>query len=337
MCFVPLLAQAANYAAEKSTRNGIGIVRLADAARKTEVSIVPSIGNTAFEMKVNGKNLLWFPFPDLAEWKAKPIPSGIPFLGPWGGRLDEEAFWANGRKYILNPGLGNLRRDQNNYPIHGTLYFSPFWELIKLEADGRSARAVSRLEYWKHPDLMAQFPIAHTLTMTHRLSGGVLEVELEIENHSSRPMPLVVGFHPFFRVLDSPRPEWSVHLPARQKVVLNDRLLPTGEFVKATFAHPQPLARIKLDDILTDLERGPDGRAVFWVRGKREKVTVSFGPKYTVAVAFTPPDKEAVCLEPMTAIGNALNAAQQGWYKDLPSIPAGGKWKENFRIIPEGF
>jgi aldose 1-epimerase len=331
---MPILAQAANYTAEKSTHSGIAIVRLADAARNTEVSIVPSIGNTAFEMKVNGKNLLWFPFPDLAAWKEKPVPGAIPFLGPWGGRLDEDAFWANGRKYILNATLGNLRRDQNNYPIHGTLYFSPSWELVKVEADARSARSVSRLEYWRHPDLMAQFP---TLTMTHRLSGGVLEVELEIENHSTMPMPVSVGFHPFFRLHDSPRAEWSVHLPARRKVVLNDLLLPTGEFADVPYADPQPLSTVKLDDALIDLERGPDGRAVCWVRGKREKISVSFGPKYPVAVVFMPPDKEAVCLEPMTAIGNALNAARKGWYKGLESIPPGGKWKENFRVIPEGF
>jgi aldose 1-epimerase len=334
---MPLLAYGANYTADKSVANGIPIVRLGDAARRTQVSIVPSIGNTAFEMKVNGKNLLWFPFPDLAQWKAKPIPSGIPFLGPWGGRLDEDAFWANGRKYILNPGLGNLRRDQFNLSIHGTLYFSPYWELVELKADAKSARAVSRLEYWKHPDLVAQFPIAHTLTMTHRLADGVLEVELGIENHSVSPMPLCVGFHPFFQLHDSPRADWTVRLPARQKVVLNDRLLPAGEWVKSPYTGPQPLRTVKLDDILTDLERGLDGRSVCWVQGKREKISVSFGPGFPVAVAFTPPDKEAVCLEPMTAIGNAFNAAQKGWYKGLQSIPPGGTWKENFRIIPEGF
>jgi aldose 1-epimerase len=114
-------------------------------------------------------------------------------------------------------------------------------------------------------------------------------------------------------------------------------MLPTGEFQQTSYADPQPLASIQLDDVLTDLDRGSDGKAVFWVKGKREKISVVFGPRYPVAVVFTPPDKEAVCLEPMAAVTNAFNLAKRGLYKDLQSIPAGGQWKESFWIIPEGF
>lgn len=337
MLLLPFIAQAGNYSAQKAVVDGIEVVRLGDAAHKTEVTIAPSIGNMAYEMKVNGKNLLWFPFSGPGELKAKLVPCAIPFLAPWANRLDEDAYWANGRKYILNPGLGNLRRDQNGRSIHGVLYFSSAWVLVSVAADARSARAVSRLELWKHPDMMAQFPFAHTITITHRLSGGVLEVETRIENHSLSPMPLSIGFHPFFRLHDAPRPQWSVHLAARRQVVLNQQLMPTGELRKIDYADPQPLAGRPLDDVMTDLVRGSDGRAVFWARGKREKIIVSFGPKYPVAVAFTPPDKEAVCLEPMAAVTNAFNLAHRGLYPGLQSIPPGGEWKESFWIAAEGF
>jgi aldose 1-epimerase len=150
-------------------------------------------------------------------------------------------------------------------------------------------------------------------------------------------MPVSVGFHPFFRLHDSPRDQWSVRLPARQKVLLDGRMFPTGKFEKTAYDDPQPLQGVRLDDVLTDLERGADGRAVFRVQGKREKISVGFGRNYPVGVVFTPPDKEAVCLEPMAAITNALNLAQKGIYKALESIPPGGEWKESFRIIPEGF
>ncbi len=337
LMLLPLIASGGEYSAEKTQVDGIEIVRLVDASHKTQVSIAPSIGNIAYEMKVNGKNLLWFPFSGLAEWKTKLTPCAIPFLGPWANRLDEDAYWANGRKYILNPGLDNLRRDQFGNSIHGVLYFSSAWTVVSVTADARSARAVSRLEFWKYPDMMAQFPFAHTITMTHRLADGVLEVELRIQNHSVSPMPVSVGFHPFFRMHDSPRAEWSVHLPARKQVLLNDRLLPTGELKKAEYSDPQPLAAKPLDDIMTDLERDSDGRTTFWAKGKREKISVTFGPKYLVGVAFTPPDKEAICLEPMTAVTNAFNLAQRGLYKDLQTIPPGREWIESFWITPEGF
>lgn len=333
----PALTFAANFSAAKVAVDGVEVVRLTDRATHIEVSIAPSIGNIAYEMKVNGKNVLSFPFSGPAEWKAKLTPSGVPFLAPWANRLDEDAFWYGGRRYALNPGLQNLRRDQNNKPIHGVLYFSSAWTIVSVTADDRSARAVSRLDFWKHPDMMAQFPFAHTITMTHTLSGGTLEVETSITNKSSSPMPVGIGYHPFFRLHDSPRSEWAVHIAARQQVVLNDQMLPTGERKPTTFADPQPLANRQLDDVLTDLIRDTDGRAVFRVRGKTEAIQVAFGPKYRVAVVFTPPGREAICIEPMAAITNAFNLAHRGVYDELQSIPPGGEWKESFWITPSGF
>src|SRR5947209_1195129 len=85
----------------------------------------------------------------------------------------------------------------------------------KASADARSATAVSRLEFWKHPEMMAQFPFAHTLTMTYRLANGELEVETAIDNLSTDSMPVAVGYHPYFRLDDAPRDKWKVHLAAR--------------------------------------------------------------------------------------------------------------------------
>ena len=132
---LPIMSEAANYSAKKAVADGIEIVQLGDRAQATEVSIVPSIGNIAYAMTVHGKNILWLPFKSLAEMKAKPALCGVPFLAPWANRLDQDAFYANGKKYLLNPELGNLRRDPNQKPIHGLLLFSPHWKVTRLEAD----------------------------------------------------------------------------------------------------------------------------------------------------------------------------------------------------------
>ena len=49
-------------------------------------------------MTVNGSNVVWWPYASLDEFKAKPGLGGVPFLGPWANRLDEQAFYANGRR-----------------------------------------------------------------------------------------------------------------------------------------------------------------------------------------------------------------------------------------------
>jgi aldose 1-epimerase len=334
---LPLMTQAADYSARKAVVDGVDVVQLVDTAHNTQVSIAPSVGNMAYEMNVAGKNVLWSPYKSPGELKAKPSLSGVPFLGPWANRLDDVSYWANGKKYVLNADLGNIRRDGNKNPIHGLLNFSPHWVLVAADADAQSAWATSRLEFWKHPELMAQFPFAHNITMTYRLAGGTLQVETALDNLSTDPMPVAIGFHPYFQLHDSPRDQWKVHLAARDHMILSKTLIPTGEAKPVEFADPQPLQGSQLDDVFNNLVRGSDGRAQFWVQGDKQRVTVAYGPKYPVAVVYAPPRGTYVCFEPMAGPTNAFNLAHSGLYKELQSVAPGGQWKESFWITPSGF
>lgn len=304
-------------------------IRLQDPAAGVEVAIAPTLGNMAYEMKVRGRNILWFPYENLDAFAAAPALCGIPCLAPWANRLDADAYRANGKRYLLNPGLGNLRRDGNGLPIHGLLNFSPLWQVI-----GRAPTHVtSRIEFWRHPSLMAQFPFAHNLTMTYRVANGEVEVETMIENLAAEPMPVAVGYHPYFRLHDTPRDDWKAHVAARSQVVLSNRLTPTGERRPSPFSAPRALSTAQLDDVFTDLIRDPDGRARFWVEGRRERVTVSYGPKYQVAVVYAPAGRDFICFEPMSAVTNAFNLENSG----LQSVAPGAVWKESFWISASGF
>lgn len=334
---VPVMCEAANYSAKKSVADGIEIVQLTDRVHAIEVSIVPSIGNIAYSMTLHGKNVLWSPFKSLAEMKANPALCGVPFLAPWANRLDQDAFYANGKKYLLNPDLGNIRRDANQRPIHGLLLFSSYWKVVQLEADGQSALVTSRLEFWRYPELMAQFPFAHTIAMTYRLAAGSLEVETLVENQANDPMPVGVGYHPYFQIPDVPRDQWKVHVAARDHLELSPMLIPTGQRTPVSLPDPAPLATTQLDDVFSNLVRGADNRAEFWMEAGGKKVSVTYGPKYTVAVVYAPPGKEFLCFEPMSAITDAFNLAHTGIYKELQSIAPGGTWRESFWIQASGF
>ncbi len=326
----------AQYSARTITVDGVEVVRLEDRAHKTEVSIAPSIGNVAYEMNVNGKNIFWLPA-TFAEWKARPSLAGNPFLAPWANRIDGWAFYANGKVYKLDRELGNVRADQNQNPIHGLLTFSPHWKVHSLNADANGARVTSRLEFWRYPDLMAQFPFAHILDMTYRLADGALEVETRIENLAAEPMPVAVGYHPYFRIHDAPRDDWNVRLAAREQMVLSEKLIPTGERKPMPYADPQSLRSAALDDVFTNLVRDGKGNAEFVVEGIAEKIAVIYGPKYRVAVVYAPVRRGFICFEPMSAPTNAFNMTQAGTYKEMDSVPPGGEWKESYWIKPSGF
>ena len=334
---LPLMSQAANYSAKTATVDGVEVVLLADTARKTEVTVAPSIGNMAYRMMVNGKNALWIPYENLGEMKAKPAMGAVPFLAPWANRLDQDGYYANGKKYQLNPDLANFRRDGNRKPIHGLLVYSSLWHVTAMKADSNGAWVTSRLDFWRYPELMEQFPFAHTIDMTYRLAKGALEVETTLQNQSTEPMPVGIGFHPYFQVHDAPRDEWRVHVAARDKLTLSPQLIPTGERTPVQLPDLVSLGGVQLDDVFSNLKTGADGRAEFSVHGKNEKVTVTYGPKYTVAVVYAPPGKGFICFEPMSAITNAFNLAHAGVYKELQSIPPGGQWRESFWISTSGF
>jgi aldose 1-epimerase len=327
------MTEAANYSAQNVTVDSIEVLRLTDDAHHIQVSIAPSIGNIAYEMIVNGQPILLPPPASLPEWKAKPSQAGIPFLAPWANRLDGDAYWANGKKYLLNPDVVGLRRDPNGLPIHGLLLFASGWKVVTLTADRESAQATSRLEFWKHPEWMAQFPFANAIEMTYRLSAGVLEVRTAIENLSSETMPLSVGFHCWYQIPNVPRDHWKTHVPVRDHFTLSDKLTPTGATTPAKLDDPTSLAGRQLDDVFGGIAPNDE----FWVEGDGRRISVRFGPKYPIAVVYAPQARNIICFEPMTGITNAFNLAHEGLYKELQSIPAGGKWEESFWIRPTGF
>ena len=321
--FAALAFHVTPAAAQYSMRRTPELVQLEDAAHHTVVAIAPSAGNLTREITVNGTNLLG--------------PLGIPFLGPWANRLDEQAFYANGKRYALNMELGNVR---GAHPIHGFLS-AAVWEVVDAKADAGSAWVTSRIEFFRQPDWMAQFPFAHTIEMTHRLRDGELEITVELHNMSAVPMPVAIGFHPYFRLTDSPRDAWTIALGAGTEWLLADDKIPTGETRPIERRFPDPRAAVlrdhDLDHVFADLIRDASGRAAMSVTGTSQTIAVIFGPNYHAAVVYAPKGRDFICFEPMAGITDALNLAQRGLYTDLQSIPAGGTWKETFWIRPRGF
>jgi len=326
------MLNGANYSTERRVVDGIAVVTLRDAEHHAEVSIAPSIGNVAYEFKINGKNALYFPYSKVSDFQEKPALCGVPFLAPWANRLEKLGFTFQGKSYQLNPELKNVRLDGNRLPIHGLLSFSPLWEAIESSADATSAHVTSRLDFWRHPELMAQFPFAHTIEMTYRLSNGRLQVETAIHNLSAEAMPISIGYHPYFNLHDAPRDQWTVHIGARRHLLLSGQLLATGETKPMDLPDEFTLAGRVIDDGFYDLVRDADGGAHFRVQGKQVKIEVTFGPKYRVNVTYAPAGKDFICFEPMAAMTNSLNSGHA-----LQTLEAGAEWRESFWVQVTGF
>jgi aldose 1-epimerase len=327
-------AAAQSYSAQ---RNG-DVVQLTDAKSQTSVSIAVPVGNIAFEMKVKGHNLLRWPYSSVEEFKAKPTMSGIPFMGPWANRLDETAFYANGKKYAFDMTLGNVR---GPIPIHGFVTTTDQWQVVEAKADGSAAWVTSRLEFTRQPMWMKQWPFAHTIEMTYRLQNGALEVRTTITNQSAEAMPVSIGFHPYYQLTDSPRDEWTLAVGAKTHWLLAENKVPTGQTEAIEKILPNPraasLRAADLDDVFGDLSRDSQGLATMTVSGKSQRLDLVLGANYRSVVILAPKDRDFICVEPMAGITDAINLGHKGIYKELQTIPPGGTWRESFWIRPSGF
>jgi aldose 1-epimerase len=296
------------------------VVVLRDRANAITVHLSPSAGNIASAINVKGHDIL--------------TAQGIPFLAPWANRLDEPAFYANGKRYAFDMELGNVR---GAIPIHGLLQRASEWQVVQQ----REAEVTSRLDFFRQPSWMKQWPFAHSIDITHRLENGVLEVRTRIENVSAEHMPIAIGFHPYFTLTDAPRDEWTIAVDARTRWLLASTKVPTGETEPIERLFPDPKnTRLKdhnLDDVFDDLVRDAQGRATMTVMGKSQQLDVVIGPKYRAMVIYAPAARNFICFEPMAGITNALNLAHKGIYKELQTVAPGGTWEESFWVRPKGF
>ena len=62
-----------------------------------------------------------------------------------------------------------------------------------------------------------------------------------------RPVPIAFGWHPYLQLDSAPRREWTLRLPARQHLALDERGLPTGGRSPEPSDRELELLRTKVD------------------------------------------------------------------------------------------
>lgn len=332
-----------SFSVEKRSEEGHVVHHLFDSQHNMEFCLAPDIGNWIYQFRANGKDVLLAPESLEGYIRDQALGRGNPLMAPFANRIDHDHYFFDGRKYLLNGELGNFLRDpQSGYPIHGLLAYEARWEVITAQAsESTGAVITSRLEFYKYPDLMAQFPFAHVHEVTYRLKGGKLECVTEIRNLGHAAMPIHFGYHPYF-VPDGPREDWALHVPAKSHWIVTSDLIPTGELDPAETYLPGCTGELRLGRTLinagfTDFVRDQDGQAHFWVRGERHKIEVIMDPQFTTATVYAPPNERFVCIEPQTGPVNAFNLKHKGKIETLNTLAPGETFHASYWIVPTGY
>jgi galactose mutarotase-like enzyme len=231
---------------------------------------------------------------------------GIPLLHPWANRLVRPL-----------PASDLIPHDEHGLPIHGVVP-----RVLRFQVTERSERSV-RAEFDTHdePAVLDVFPHPHTLTVVAALDDGGLEIRTTLRPHG-RPCPVSFGYHPYLSVPGVPRAEWAIDVPARTRIVLDERGIPTGDREPVTVASG-PLGARTFDDGYTDLGASPR----FAVTGGERSLAVEFLEGYEYAQVYAPAGNDVIAYEPMTAPTNAL-ASGDG----LQVVRPGESYTAAFRI-----
>lgn len=227
---------------------------------------------------------------------------GIPILYPWANRLGAAEYTAGDRVLTLAAGTNGVRTDAHGSPMHGVLAANPDWVVTSQSADALTAV----LDY-DGPRLLASFPFPHRLTQKITLHDRTLAVETSVAPTTDVPVPLCYGYHPYVRIPDVPRDEWTLSTPAMRHLPVDERGLPTGAHEDRP-AKTEALKGVEYDDGFDQVAAG----SVFTLSGGDSRIDVAFETGYPCAQLFAPGGDALIGIEPMAAPTDAL---RRGGYR----------------------
>jgi aldose 1-epimerase len=186
------------------------------------------------------------------------------------------------------------------------------------------------------PDCRDRWPADYVLRLTYRLEKQGLRIAALVRNPGPRPLPFGLGFHPYFHVplVEGDSSDCLVQVAAEQCWELKENL-PTGVRLPVSGARdlrvPRPLTNLQVDDVLTGLRGG----ASLSQPAAGVTLRVESTADFRELVAFTPPHRQAVCLEPYTCVTDAMNLQAQGVDAGLTVLPTGESWKGEVHLMVE--
>ncbi len=133
-----------------------------DSGGGLSATFVPSAGMIGVSIVVDGKEHL-DQRDGIGAYVEHASTMGLPILYPWANRLARDSWKFGGEQVVIESDAYRVKRDENGYPIHGTLAASSLWTVEPAEVDEGLGAATLRakLEFGDHPRLLESFPFPH--------------------------------------------------------------------------------------------------------------------------------------------------------------------------------
>lgn len=286
-----------------------------DDGAGNRLDVWPALGFNAFKWTVGGVDILDCD-PTFFEIQ-KPTRSGWPILFPFPNRIRAGRFTHGGRDFQLP-----LNSPKGANAIHGFVLNDP-WDATFHDGGVRAElRGTIALDtpLWPAP---AKLDVTYTLRKTS------LQVDARVES-LDQPLPFGIGYHPYFRLEPFGGDEAVVTIAADEVWELTDNL-PTGRrhapAPEKDLRGGRAFSALNLDDAYTSLTPRVDGW-IAGIRGPSAKLDIFVAKDFHQFVAFTPPHRRSIALEPYTCATDAIHLKDAGWIE----LPPRTTWHATVRV-----
>lgn len=249
---------------------------------------------------------------DAAELDSRPS-SRFAIMAPFANRIADARYTYQGRSEDLQPGVEGAQRAARHGFVRGVDF-----ALDQVVADEQGARAVFSTDAIRP---QTGYPYAIDLAIHYTLDATGLSLEVVMRNVGDSLAPCFFGWHPYFRVAESPLDSWELQIPAGQLIVTDAEAIPlpgTAAFAPVAsqpekdFSQRRPIGAVKLDQGYAGLVADPDGRIRTRLRDPDSGLELAIWQTHGVLLAFTADTvsrdvRRSIALEPMESLTNAYN------------------------------
>lgn len=292
--------------------------------------ILPEFGFNLYDLVVvvdgTPVSLLWYD-EKILSGDARPSGSGIPILFPFAGRLQGTTLRWNGREYNIEAGdgMGNA--------IHGFV-LDRAWRVISQTPDSITGEFQCSTD---GPELTGMWPSDFLIQATYQLRSDGLSVSITCTNAGNEPMPCGLGTHPYFQLplTGDKADDCLLRLPVSSRWQMED-MIATGECTPLEshedYEAGMHFSELFLDDVFGDT-RFENGTAVAQLDDPQGGVTLDFtwDTACQYCVVYTPPHREAICIEPYTLIPGGQSFKPP--YEGLLVLEPGESFTHDFTLL----
>lgn len=222
-------------------------------------------------------------------------------LFPWGNRVRDGKYSFEGTDYQLP-----INEVPLNNAIHGFVAFADF-EVVEEKVTENTSSLTLRYDYKGNH---FGFPFPFVLEITNILSAECgFTLVYSIKNTGNTSMPIVLGWHPYFKIEGETVKDWTVEFPAIKQSIPDKQMISVDTKI-VDFSGAVALATQNLDAVFA-VEKKERVTTILHSIPKDLSINVwqeALEKQFNFTVVYIPPSRDCVAIEPMTGNTNAYNS-----------------------------